>query len=141
MKWMNLPAEFAQGKFVIVPISYEKDVTYGQGASKGPQEIIKASQHLEYYDEQFDSEAFEDGIELLPSLNLVDSSPEEMVEKVSNIVSEKTNKIFSINLGGDHAVTIGTVKGLEELHEDFSVIILDAHADFFHSWNAFLKNF
>ena len=133
--WMNLPEEYRKGKFVILPISYEKDLTYGGGASKGPQEIIKASEHLEYYDEQFDVEAFEDGIEMLDSLDLGDLSPEEMVEKVRETIKLLKNK-FPISIGGDHSVSIGVVKGLEELHEEFSVIQFDAHADFRDSWTS-----
>jgi len=135
MTWMNLPKEYTDGKFVILPVAYENNVTYGKGASKGPKEIIKASQHLEYYDEQFDCEPFEKGIKLLPTLK--PKSPEEMVEQVAEEVAKQKDK-FVIGLGGDHAVTIGMVKGLE--HNDFSVIILDAHADFFHSWNGSTLN-
>ena len=54
INWMALPGEYSKGKWVILPISYEKNLTYGQGASKGPSEIIKASKHLEYYDEELD---------------------------------------------------------------------------------------
>jgi agmatinase len=42
---------------------------------------------------------------------------------------------FVISLGGDHAVTIGIVKGLEDIYKEFSVIQFDAHADFRDSWN------
>jgi agmatinase len=132
MKWMNLPEQYSKGKFVILPIAYEKDVTSGKGASRGPQEIIKASKHLEYYDEQFDCEPFEEGIELLETIEA--SEPEEMINLVSNKVKELKDK-FIIGLGGDHAVTIGLVKGQEKLHEEFSVIQFDAHPDMFHSWN------
>lgn len=136
MKWMNLPKEYCtkEAKFVILPIEYEKDVTYGQGASLGSQEIIKASQHLEYYDEQFDCEPFIKGIQLLDPLKLNDRSAQEMINVVSSEI-RKNQKKFLISLGGDHSTTIGIVKGLEQLHKEFSVIILDAHADFFHSWN------
>lgn len=136
MKWMNLPDEYStdKSKFVIVPVEYEKDLTYGQGASKGCKEIIKASQHLEYYDEQFDCEAFTKGIILKESLELNYASPEKMVEKVSLAIKDEKEK-FVIGLGGDHATTIGFVKGLEELHDDFSVISFDAHSDFRDSWN------
>ena len=132
---MNLPEEYRTGKFVILPISYEKDLTYGGGTSKGPAEIIKASEHLEYYDDQFDCEAFEDGIELLDELQLNDVSPEEMVKRVKDTIAQQRDK-FVISLGGDHAVTIGIVKGLEELHDEFSVIQFDAHADFRDSWTS-----
>ncbi|NQV91487.1 agmatinase [Candidatus Woesearchaeota archaeon] len=133
LTWMNLPQEYSTdaSKYVIIPISYEKDLTFGTGTSKGPEAIIKASKHLEYYDDQFDCEPFEKGIKVQPQLNLNDSPPEEMVDAIANSIPNK----FIIALGGDHATTIGTVKGLEEYHEEFSVIQFDAHADFRDSWN------
>ena len=134
MKWMNLPEEYSKGKFVILPIAYEKNLTFGTGAALGSQEIIKASEHLEYYDDQFDCEPFEKGIELLDVLELNKKTPEKMVKEVSEKVSEQKKK-FIISLGGDHATTIGVVKGLEQLHNNISIIILDAHADFRDSWN------
>ncbi len=134
MTWMNLPEEYRKGKFVILPIAYEKDVTYGEGASKGPEEIIKASKHLEYYDDQFDCEPFERGIELLDSVK--GNTPEEMVDKVSFVVKDNTGK-FVIGIGGDHAVTLGLTKNLEE---DVSIIQFDAHADFRDSWNGSFFN-
>lgn len=133
---MSLPPKYRteNAKFVILPIEYEKALTYGPGASKGSMEIIKASEHLEYYDEQFDVEPYEQGIRVLEPLKLNDVQPEEMVRRVSEVVSQQKDK-FLIGLGGDHAVTIGIVKGLEQLHDEFSVIQFDAHADFRDSWN------
>ena len=127
--WMDLPPEYRDGKFVILPIEYEKDLSYGVGASKGSLEIIKASGQLEYYDEQFEVEPFLEGIEQLGPVKV--DEPEEMINQVSQIVKENKNK-FLIGIGGDHAVTIGLTK---ELEEDVSIIILDAHPDMFHSWN------
>lgn len=137
MEWMNLPKEYCsdKSKFAILPISYEKDLTYGDGTSKGPIEIIKASQHLEYYDEQFESEAFTSGIKLLPQLNLSNHQPEEMVETISTKINENKDQ-FIVSLGGDHAITIGIIKGLEKKHnQDFSIIQFDAHSDYRDSWN------
>ena len=134
MSFMNLPEEYRKqdSYFQILPIEYEKDLTYGQGASKGSSEIIKASHHLEYYDEQFDNQPFLKGINTLESLKLNQETPEQAI----NIISEQVEKIkdkFLISLGGDHSITIGTVKGIKD--KDFDVIILDAHPDMFHSWN------
>ena len=136
MNWMNLPQEYStdRSKFIILPISYEKDVTFGIGAAKGPIEIIKASKHLEYYDDQFDCEPFLHGIKLLDQLELSNNKPEEIVNKISKTIENQKGK-FIISLGGDHAITIGIVKGLEQSHEDFSIIQFDAHADFRDSWN------
>ncbi len=101
MEWMNLPPKYCtkESKFVILPISYEKNLTYGDGTSKGPHEIIKASQHLEYYDEQFDCEGFTNGIKILNQLELCDKEPEEMVKIISERIYEQKNK-FVISLGG-----------------------------------------
>ncbi len=136
MIWMSLPPKYRteNAKFVILPIEYEKALTYGQGASKGSIEIIKASEHLEYYDDQFDCEAYEQGIQVMEPLSLNNVEPEEMVKKVAETVSQQQDK-FIVCLGGDHAVTIGIVKGLEQLHDDFSIIQFDANADFRDSWN------
>ncbi|MDP3640170.1 MAG: agmatinase [Nanoarchaeota archaeon] len=137
---MNLPKQYQHGKFVILPLPYEQNVTYGKGASRGLEEIIRASYFLEYYDEQFDSEPYEEGITLLKPLQLKKCTPEQMIETVAETVLQQAEK-FVIGLGGDHAVTLGMVKGMELLQEksenqnDFSVIILDAHADFRDSWN------
>jgi agmatinase len=127
--WMNLPEEYQTGKFVILPIEYEKDLTFGTGTINGSKEIIKASKHLEYYDDQFDNEPFEHGIKLLESIKA--NEPEEMIEKVSEEVKKHKNK-FIIGLGGDHSVTLGLTKNLDK---NVSIIILDAHSDFRDSWN------
>jgi len=128
---MNLADEYSneESEFYILPIEYEKDLTYGKGASKGPSEIIKASEHLEYYDEQFDSEPFEKGIHTLESLKLNDMEPETAINTISSEIGKHDGK-FVISLGGDHAVTIGCAKD-----KKCSVIILDAHPDMFYSWN------
>jgi len=127
MNFMKLSEEYRKedSEFCILPIEYEYGMTYGKGTSQGPKEIIKASEHLEYYDEQFDVEPFLKGIKTLETIK--PKNPDEL----TNI---KLPNKFTIALGGDHAVTIGVLKDLEKKHEDFSVIILDAHPDFFHSW-------
>ena len=134
MNFMNLPKEFAgkDAKYYILPISYEGNLTGMKGASKGPEEIIKSSYQLEYYDEQFNKEPYKKGIHLLQ--NLIALSPEEITENIIQEVSKHKDK-FIISLGGDHSVSIGIVKGLENVHDDFSVIVFDAHPDLFYSWN------
>ncbi len=132
MKFMNLADEYSNenSKFYILPIEYEKDLTYGDGASKGSVEIIRASEHLEYYDEQFDVEPFEKGIHTLKSLKLNEFNAKDAINIISNEIKKHSSK-FVISLGGDHSVTIGCV------HEKkCSIIILDAHPDLFHSWNS-----
>ena len=48
-----------KSKAIIIPFGYEKTVSYGKGTSKGPEEMLKASQQLELYDEDFQCEPSE----------------------------------------------------------------------------------
>lgn len=135
MDWMNLPEEYRKnGYFQILPVEYEGNVTYGKGTSLGPNKIIRASSHLEYYDEEFDCEPFKKGIKTQQALDLEDVNPSEMVENVSSKV--QNTKGFPLIIGGDHSITIGAVKGFREKEdESFSVLVLDAHSDFRDRWN------
>jgi len=130
MKWMALPDEYAKdnAKTVIIPIKYEKDATYGKGASKGSAAIIKASQYLEYYDDELDAEPFETGI------RIADCVEPKKAQDIERAVSKESDR-FVIVLGGDHSVSIESVKALAQKHENLSVLMLDAHADLRYSWN------
>ncbi len=139
-RFMMLPEEYCSedSYFYILPVPYEKDSTYGDGASLGPKEILSASSHLEYYDEQFDCEPFEKGICISSPLGPF-KSPEEMVSSVSDAIESLKGK-FVITFGGDHSVTIGAVQGLERSNGRFSVIVFDAHPDVRYSWNNSMLN-
>jgi agmatinase len=138
LKWMQLPDKFCDlesSKFVILPISYEKDLTYGKGAARGAVEIIDASAHLEYFDAELRKEYFEKGVFVNSVLDLSALGPEMMVSKIQESVVSFGSSKFVIALGGDHAVSIGLVKGLEKRHGDFAILQIDAHSDFRDSWN------
>lgn len=131
---MALPEEYAgeQSKVAILPVPFEKDVTYGQGANKGPEEIIRASQYLEYYDDELDSEPFEQGIQLMGPLHCADN-PQTAHDQIVEHAAKFTGR-FIIGIGGDHSITSGFVEALSKEHENLSVLILDAHADLRYSW-------
>ena len=132
MRFMDLPEKWTgkDSNVFILPIEYEKDVTWGTGADKGPNEILKCSYHLEPYDEQFNIDPYEEGIHLLNPLKFTDETAENAIEKISEEVCKYKDK-FLISVGGDHAVSIGVVN---EMEGDFSVLVLDAHADLKDSW-------
>jgi len=127
MNWMNLPKEYAGPKSAvrILPVAYEHNVTFGKGASRGPAAIIRASKHIEYYDEQYDCEPFEKGIYLAPSIRV--DKTEQMIRNVKSAI-----KGFTIMLGGDHAVTIGA---LQAHNGEFGIVHFDAHSDYREQWN------
>ena len=130
---MSLPDAYAgkESRYGIVAVPFEGQVTYGKGASKGPDAIIEASQQLEYYDEQFDVEPFEKGIRIV-NVQQAATAP-EMIKNVQEVLPGN----FVIGLGGDHSVTLGLT---QHLPKDVSVLIFDAHSDLRNSWKTPLNH-
>lgn len=133
INFADLEGEFSNyesSKAIILPIAYEGTVTYGKGASQGPQAILKASQQLELYDEELRQDTYKIGIHTLDTVEGRDLSAEGMVEKVylkaSPLVRDEK---FIVMLGGEHSLSLGMVKALRDKFADLSVLQLDAHAD------------
>lgn len=138
-KFMNLSNEFSKkdnSKVIILPLIYEGKVTKGKGASLGPKQIIKASKELEYFDCENKTEPYVNGIYTDKDLVL---NPKKNYVLLSQDISDKIfERIkyfdFPIILGSDHSTTFFVVKSLEKKHEDFGVIVLDAHSDLREPW-------
>lgn len=121
---------------LILPIPYESTVSYGQGTREGPAAIIKASQQVELYDRELDSEpALSFGIHTLPALAPVISGPEAMVAAIANCAEEHmhTGKLL-IGLGGEHTISAGIARAVQAVYGDFVMVQIDAHSDLRESY-------
>lgn len=61
----GLPKKFSQyktSKIAILPIEFDKSISWLQGAAKGPKAIIDASKQVELYDIETDTEVYTQGI-------------------------------------------------------------------------------
>ena len=123
-------SNFKKAKAVIYQVPFDKTTTYIHGTSMGPAAVIDASRYLERYDDELNQETFKIGIHTMDALAVEKLSSEEMVARVAAQASEliKAGK-FPIMLGGEHAVTIGAVRGFKESYPNLSVLHLDAHYD------------
>ena len=122
-------SELSGSEIVILPVPYDETSTWIKGADKGPFAILEASQALELYDIETDSEVYKHGIHTLSALK-ADSSPEIMVDQVKDKVRELLDlDKFVVTLGGEHSVTVGAVKAYREKFDNICVLQLDAHAD------------
>jgi agmatinase len=120
---------YHDSRIIILPVPYDETSTWMKGADKGPDAIMEASINLEFYDIETNSEAYKHGILTLEPLK-EKSSPEALVnsvhDKVSLLLSEKK---FPVIVGGNHTVSIGSIKAFAEVFKNFSVLQLDAHSD------------
>ena len=121
-------AAYAQASTVILPIPFDKTSTWLKGADKGPVAIIEASEQLELYDIETDSEVYKKGIFTARPIHAVSSSV--LIKKTDTRVSRylKDNKLV-VTLGGDHSVSIGVIRAYARHYRNLSVLHLDAHSD------------
>jgi agmatinase len=115
-------------KFHVLPVPFEKSVSYGGGTNEGPSAILKASWQLEQWDGK--SKPCDEGIY---THEVVDCnvSPEQVIENIA-IATENIVKKggMPVVLGGEHTVTYGVIKGLKAAGiDDVGVVQIDAHAD------------
>ena len=122
----DLPPEKA--RFHVLPVPYEKTVSYGHGTALGPGAIIASSGQLERFDGTSDPGA--EGIYTWPAVDC-SGAPERVIAAIALAVGRilKLKKI-PVVLGGEHTVTWGVIKGyLDAGEKDFGVVQIDAHAD------------
>ncbi len=117
-------------KAVVLQAPYDATCTWGSGAAKAPEAILRASIAAETYDEMVDIDLERVGIATLPAPSLDGLEPERMVEAVCAMTLPvvRDGKIPA-GLGGEHTVTLGFLKALLEVHPDLSVLQIDAHPD------------
>lgn len=136
--YAGIPDEFAQlekAKVVLIPVPYDGTSTWGKGADKGPEAFLKASENMELYDIETDTEVYQQGVFLADSVE-EDSSPEAMVAAVHKVTKEyiKRNKFVTI-FGGEHSISIGTIRAFNECFDNLTVLHIDAHADLRKSYD------
>ncbi len=122
-------AHEAEAKIVLLPVPYDGTSTWIKGANKGPKAFLEAAENMELYDIETDSEVYKEGIFLAPFIR-ENRSPESMVAEVHKAVSYHLgNRKFVSLFGGEHSVSIGSIRAYKQHFPDLTVLQLDAHAD------------
>lgn len=130
--YAGIPNKYASldtSKIVLIPVPYDGTSTWQKGADKGPEAFLHASENMELYDIETDSEVYKKGIHLAEAVT-ENSSPEAMVDAVHTAIKTniKRNKFVTL-FGGEHSVSIGAIRAFDECFDNLTVLQLDAHAD------------
>ncbi len=119
----------------IVGVPYDGTTSFRPGARFGPTSIKEVSNGIESYCPQLKIDINELNIIDLGLLNITFGAPEPVIKKVKEAVSILLkNEIKPLILGGEHSITIGSIKAIAEKYKDLILIQLDAHADLRESW-------
>ena len=133
-----LPEQYCDAEkagIVIIPVAYDGTSTWMKGADKGPTAICEASANMELYDIETDSEVYKKGIFTENTIG-GEISTKGMIEAVHEAVQYYIEKDkFTVVIGGEHTVSIGSIKAHAERYPDLTVLQLDAHADLRDEYN------
>ncbi|MBL6870608.1 MAG: agmatinase [Flavobacteriaceae bacterium] len=135
--YAGIPDSYAtseKSKIVLIPVPYDGTSTWKKGADKGPDAFLAASENMELYDIETDSEVYKQGVFLSPPVT-ENSSPEAMVAAVAEKVKSYLNRNKFVTLfGGEHSISIGSIRAFSKFYENLTVVQIDAHADLRQSY-------
>ncbi|MBS3140238.1 agmatinase [Candidatus Woesearchaeota archaeon] len=121
---------YQKSRIAVFPVPYSSTTYWKSGTKDGPQAIIDASRHIEFYDVEMKKDPSKSGIFTLPFLEPSKNSPEETMARIKNVTDKllRDGK-FVMMLGGEHSVTLGAVQAFNNKFSNFSVLQFDAHTD------------
>lgn len=122
---------YNNAKFVIQQLPYEYTSSYLMGSAKGPEAIVRASQFVEMYDEELDTEAYlKNRICTLEPVNFGNKVDAEAIDLIETETTKLLNDDkFVVSIGAEHTVTYGLVKAHANKYNNLSILQFDAHSD------------
>jgi agmatinase len=120
---------FEKADYVVLGVPFDVTSTYRTGARFGPNAIRQASLNIETYN-------FRTGIDL-EDLKLHDlgdlhisTDTEKTLKRTALVINDILDSgKMPVTIGGEHTITFGVVKGLEEKRSETIIVSFDAHLD------------
>jgi agmatinase len=121
---------YPENNVVIIPFGLEASVSYGQGTSKGPLAIISASHQVELFDEDLWCEPYKHfGIETLAPFSIETNIPAALGQLEKLIAKTLSAEKFPLILGGEHSLSVGSIRAIVKKFKKITILHFDAHAD------------
>jgi agmatinase len=130
--YAGIPEQYAKldrSEIVLIPVPYDGTSSWQKGADKGFDAFLEASENMELFDIETNSEVYKKGVFIAEIID-ENNSPEAMVDQVYKTVKRyiQKNKFVTI-FGGEHSISIGTIRAFKDSFKNLTVLHLDAHAD------------
>lgn len=122
------PAPLHESAFSILPVPFERSVSFGHGTALGPRAILEASWQLETWDGKSDPSRL--GIHTCEPVDCEGDGMEVLKRIATAVKAISQAGSMPVVIGGEHTITYGSVLGLLQGGTgDFGVVQFDAHAD------------
>lgn len=116
--------------YAVLPVPYERSVSFGRGTARAPSAILKASVQLELFDEELKVPLDLD-VQTLPAIPCRTGTTRHvfrLIECAARKVLEAGR--FLMTFGGEHSITMPLVAATQKIiANDLCVLHLDAHLD------------
>jgi len=125
----NRYAGYDNARILLQSVPYDGTSTWGKGADRAFEAFLEASENMELYDIETDSEVYKQGIHILPEIT-ENKSPEAVYREVYSRTRELLDSgKFLTFFGGEHSVSIGIMQAFYERYPGITIVQLDAHTD------------
>lgn len=120
---------FEEAKYIVLGIPFDVTSTYRSGARFGPNAIRQASLNIETYSFRTDIDIEELQLHDLGDLD-ISADIEKTLERLGFVIKDilEAGKI-PVTIGGEHTITLGVMKGLEDKVSKTTIVSFDAHLD------------
>jgi len=120
----------AGSRVLVLPVPYERTVSYGVGTRNGPAAIVEASRFVELYDDELDVEPYRAGVHTLPPWHPELPEPDAMVEELESLSAGLISAgQFLFTLGGEHSISPPVIRAHAARYPGLSILHFDAHGD------------
>lgn len=117
-------------RVVFLPVPYDATTSFHGGARHAPEAIVRASYHIEEWDEELRRNIGLVGIHTTEPVEPHLGDPAAMVDRIEARVAGLLDLgKFVCTVGGDHTVAVGAFRAHAARHGHLSVLHVDAHAD------------
>src|SRR2546428_557542 len=121
------PAEcpLNRARVAFIPAPFDQTTSYMPGTRFAPKAILEASRHVEFYDEELDTESFRIGIATLAEIEVEPGNLAAGLDRLEAVAAKLIDiGIIPFTLGGEHSLTIAPVRALRERYPELSVLQL-----------------
>ena len=131
--FLGIPKRYSRydgARFAVLPVPYDQAASYMPGARHGPEAVISASDHVEWFDEELQGEFYRCGIATMDAIEPNLDGPAVMEQALFRAAKRVVRDgKFLFSLGGDHSISAGLVRAVMTKYRKLSVLQIDAHLD------------
>ena len=130
-QWMGQNEEYESSKIVMLGMPFDGTVSYRSGSRFAPEMIRLASWGLETYSPYFNKDLEEVNFHDIGDLDF----PLGNTYKSLDLIEQNVEQIYAdgkkvFGVGGEHLVTLPTLKAVAKHFDNLAVVHFDAHTDF-----------